>query len=198
LEKTINIPCENIELDGLFHHVSDKKAAVISHPHPLYGGNMENTVVEVITEELIKNGYSTLRFNFRQVNTQGSDNDSIKDLKAAMLFLEDKGFKNNILLAGYSYGSWVNSTAISQGLIVSDSIMVSPPIAFMDYKNIKTPPGKGLVVTGTNDEIAPPELVQEKVKEWHAALKFETIKGCDHFYGGYFQELKKIISDYLK
>lgn len=197
MEKKVKIYCEKIELNGLFQYISNEKAAIITHPHPLYGGNMENSVVVLLQEELIKKGYSTLRFNFRQVNESLSDKESIIDLKAAIFFLNEKGLKNNPLLAGYSYGSWVNTSAISQGLDIANNIMISPPIAFLDYKNIQTLPCPGLVVTGTKDDIAPPELVKQSIAKWNPALSLKLIKECDHFYGGHEKELKKIISDYL-
>ena len=197
LEEKVKIYYNKIKTDGLFEHISDEKTAIITHPHPLYGGNMENSVVVLLQGELVKKGYSTLRFNFRQVTEPLSDKESVIDLKAAIFFLNEKGLKNNLLLAGYSYGSWINTSAISQGLNVADSIMISPPVAFLDYKNVKTLPCPGLVVTGTSDDIAPPELVKQSVAKWNPALNLKLIKGCDHFYRGYSQELKKIISDYL-
>ena len=199
LEKKIKICCGKIELDGLFQYTSNEKIAIITHPHPLYGGNMENSVVELLQEELAKKGYSTLRFNFRQVKMEGkgNDEDSIKDLKAAICFLNEQGLNKSLLLAGYSYGSWINTLTVSKGLKISDSIMISPPIAFLDYKDIKALPSPGLVVTGTNDEIAPPALVKKSVAEWNLKLKLEIIKGCDHFYGGYADKLQEIISTYL-
>ena len=197
MEKKIKICCGKVELDGLFQYTSNEKIAIITHPHPLYGGNMENPVVELLQEELAKKGYSTLRFNFRQVKMEGNDEDSIKDLEAAVCFLNEQGLNNSLLLAGYSYGSWINTSAVSKGLIVSDSIMISPPIAFLDYKNIKALPSPGLVVTGTNDEISPPDLVKKSVAEWNLKLKLKIIKGCDHFYGGYTGKLKEIITNYL-
>lgn len=197
MEKRVKICRDEIELDGLFDHISNEKAAIITHPHPLYGGNMENSVVALLQEALVKNGYSTLRFDFRQVTQSLSDKESIEDLKIAIDFLGEKGLKDKLLLAGYSYGSWINTSVISQGLNVADSIMISPPIAFLDYKNIKTLPCPGLVVTGTKDDIAPPELVKKSIEKWNPKLNLKIIEGCDHFYGGYTQELKKIISDYL-
>ncbi|MCP3899309.1 MAG: alpha/beta hydrolase [Desulfobacteraceae bacterium] len=197
MEKKVTIYCDTIELDGLFEHVSNEKAAIITHPHPRYGGTMENYVVETLQETLIKNGYSTLRFNFRQVYVSGSDEDSIEDLKAVIDFLKEQGLDDNILLAGYSYGSWINSSAVSQGLSVADTIMISPPIAFLDYKNIKTLPSPGLVVTGTDDEIAPPGLVKKSVEQWNSEIVLEIIPGCDHFYGRYLNQLKEIVANYL-
>ncbi|MCD4742648.1 MAG: alpha/beta hydrolase [Desulfobacteraceae bacterium] len=197
MEKSVIIYCNKIELDGLFEYISNEKVAIITHPHPLYGGNMENPVVELLQEELVKKGYSTLRFNFRQVKMPGNDKESINDLEAVVSFLKEQGIKINPLLAGYSYGSWINTSAISNGLDVSDSIMISPPIAFLDYKNIKALPSPGLVVTGTDDEIAPAGPVKKNAAKWNPEFKIEIINGCDHFYGGYTEELKKIVSDYL-
>lgn len=197
LEEIVKISCGNIELDGLFQHKSFNKAAVITHPHPLYGGTMDNLVVHVLQEELSKKGYSTLRFNFRQVYEQLTDIDSEKDLETAINFLKEKKGIKNILLAGYSYGSWINTRVVSKGLNISKIIMVSPPVAFLDYKNIKTISCPGLVVTGVDDDIAPPELVKKEIKKWNYELKFKLIKGCDHFYQGYLEELEKIISEYI-
>jgi alpha/beta superfamily hydrolase len=197
LEKKVKICCDKIELDGFFQYTSKEKSAIITHPHPLYGGSMENPVVELLQEQLTAKGYSTLRFDFRQVKMDGNDEDSIRDLEAAIWFLKEQGVGNNLLLAGYSYGSWINTSAISKGLKVADTIMISPPIAFLDYKNIETLSSPGLVITGSNDEIAPPELVKKNAARWNPQLNMEIINGCDHFYGGYTDKLKEIISNYL-
>lgn len=197
MEKNIQISHDNIKLTGLYHDKPGEKAAVITHPHPLYGGSMDNMVVEILQEELSKKEYSTLRFNFRQVYEQLTDRDSERDLEAAINFLkENKGIKN-ILLAGYSYGSWINTRVVSKGLKISKIVMISPPVAFLDYKNIKTISCPGLVVTGADDDIAPPELVRDKIKKWNTDFKFKVIKNCDHFYGSCLKELAKIISDQL-
>lgn len=197
MEKEIKIRNGKIELTGLFEHNSHKKVAVITHPHPLYGGNMENPIVEILQEELKKNKYSTLRFNFRQVYEPLTDKDSQEDLNIAVNYLKEKGYLDKILICGYSYGSWISTLVIANGLKCHETIMISPPVGFLDYTGIKKISCSGLAVTGINDDIAPPELVKETINNLNPGIKLKTIKGCDHLYSGYTKELRKIISDYL-
>ena len=65
--KKVRFFSENFEIEGLFSKKDEKKGVVITHPHPLYGGDMYNLVVETIVHVYNINGYSTLKFNFRGV-----------------------------------------------------------------------------------------------------------------------------------
>jgi len=58
-------------------------------------------------------------------------------------------------------------------------------------------PSTGLIVTGRNDEIAPPDLIVQHIKRWGISPRFEIIENCDHFYSGCLQGLKTILAGYL-
>lgn len=196
----ISIECGNINLEGLLHENSRQKAAVICHPHPLYGGNMNNPVVMTISDAFFEKGFTTLRFNFRGTgNSTGMFDEGIgeqTDIKAAISFLEDGGYQE-IYLAGYSFGARVNAAVVSGGCKVKDHMMVSPPAGFMSFDEIERLPSTGLIVTGNEDDIAPADVIQTCIDRWKINPRYEIINECDHFYSGCLERLKDILTDYL-
>ncbi|MFZ2631751.1 MAG: alpha/beta fold hydrolase [Desulfosalsimonadaceae bacterium] len=199
-ERKIKIPCENgIELEGLMDSGSTGRGVVAVHPHPLYGGDMTNNVVETIVGAYRKQRHATLRFNFRGVGASTGDHDDgigeQADLLAAFQFLKGQGIES-IDLAGYSFGAWVIAKAA--GKIPADRIiMVAPPAAMMDFdENIRIP-GLKLVITGSRDEFAPVDRIKELTAAWDPAAAFEVIDGADHFFLGYAQRLTEILCQYI-
>jgi len=185
------------EIEGLLEKNSKTKGAVVSHPHPLYGGNMHNNVVEAITRVYQKKGYTTLRFNFRGIGkSQGAYADGVgeqDDVRAAVSFLKDSGL-TTIDLAGYSFGTWVNALAIRDAQILQTMIMVSPPVAFIDFTSISNLERLKLIITGSRDDIAPVEMVKKAYPKWNPAARLEVIEGADHFYWGYEDKLEAVIA----
>ncbi len=200
MESKIIIHCKTIMLEGILDRNSLQKAVIVTHPHPLYGGNMDNPVVKTIAGAFSEKGFATLRFNFRGTGDSTGAFDNGKgeqeDIRAAMDFLLGKGFEK-IHLAGYSFGSRMNAALVSEGCEVEDHIMVSPPVAFMSFDDIEKMPHTGLIVTGRNDEIAPPDLVLQHIKRWGISPRCDIIEHCDHFYSGSLKKLKAILTDYL-
>ncbi len=199
--ETIMFISEGVEIEGLLDPGSNEKGVVITHPHPLYGGDMYNYVVESIARIYREYNYTTLRFNFRGAGGSGGKYDNgigeQNDVKAALLHLNDSGI-NNLSLAGYSFGAWVNAHAAENDLGVREMVMVSPPVAFMDYSDIASNKKLKLVMTGSNDEIAPPEMINKLLPKWNSEALFEVIQGADHFYSGYLNGLESVLSSYIK
>jgi len=187
-------------IEGLLEKNSETNGVVITHPHPLYGGNMHNNVVISITNTYQKMGYTTLRFNFRGVgNSQGSYGDGVgeqEDVRAAISYLTDLSI-NQIDLAGYSFGAWVNALAASNNLNINNMVMVSPPMAFTDFGSVSNLSRLKLVITGTRDDIAPVEMINQAYPGWNDAAQFEVIDGADHFYAGYLDKLEAGLTAYL-
>ncbi len=189
---------ENYEIEGLFNKRDKNKGVVITHPHPLYGGDMYNLVVETIVHVYNIKGYSTLKFNFRGVGkSQGQYDNGVgeqKDVLAALSFLADMGLEK-IALAGYSFGAWVNAHAVIQeDIFVENMMMVSPPVGFMDFNAINAMNVLKFVTTGSRDDIAPAGIVKKMLPTWNPDARFEIIEGADHFYGGYLEQLESILS----
>jgi alpha/beta superfamily hydrolase len=196
LEKQIQIPSIDRFIEGLYCQGANSQGAVITHPHPLYGGDMHNDVVAAVTEVYQKLGYSTLRFNFRGVgNSQGQYSEGVgeqNDVAAAVAYLTAKRVAT-VTLAGYSFGAWVNACWVSNGGAVRHMVMVSPPVAFIGFKDLQPLDCLELVVTGDQDDIAPAAQIQQCLPDWNPNARFEIIKGADHFYGGCIDQLKDIL-----
>ncbi|MCF6248116.1 MAG: alpha/beta hydrolase [Desulfobacula sp.] len=200
MESNIRFSSGDFTLEGILNEQSGRDAVVICHPHPLYGGNMDNPVVMTIARAFFEKGFTTLRFNFRGAdNSTGKFDEGIgeqDDVKAALSFLDEKGYANRTL-AGYSFGARMNASIVSIGCEVKDHIMVSPPVGFMSFDDIENMPSTGLIITGRNDDIAPPALVEKHIKRWKIDSKFKIIEDCDHFYSECLDDLQGVLTDYL-
>ena len=201
MEEKCIIRSREFDLEGLLEKNSNDQAVVITHPHSLYGGSMHNPVVDAIRTAFKMNGFTTLRFNFRGVgNSQGNFDEGRgeqEDVRAAITYLSESGV-TNLHLTGYSFGAWVNASfIINNGPSVNEMIMVSPPVAFIDFGSIGTIDCLKLVITGSQDDIAPPTLIRSVLPVWNPDARFEIIEGCDHFYGGHLKKLESILSSYL-
>ncbi len=188
------------EIEGVFNKKTEDKGVVITHPHPLFGGDMYNMVVETIVHAYHKNGYSTLKFNFRGVGkSQGRYDNGVgeqQDVRAAILFLFETGIKQ-IDLAGYSFGAWVSAHAIGKDSSVENMVMISPPVGFMDFQPSISLDCLKYVVTGSQDDIAPAALIEKMLPAWNPNARFDVIDGADHFYGGYLEPLETALSSNL-
>ncbi len=196
MEKKIDFISDNNRLEGLFYEGSNGKGVVITHPHPMYGGDMYNGVVESIASAYRGKGYSTLRFNFRGAGaSEGRFDDGDgeqKDVLAAREYLEQMKIQG-VDLAGYSFGAWVNARVGCVGATGQQMVMVSPPVAFLDYASVGRLPCLKLVVAGSRDDYAPTDHIRNMLPNWNDAAAFNIIEGADHFYGGYLQELESTL-----
>jgi hypothetical protein len=197
MAEKITFLSEGYKIEGLLNQKDEKKGVVVTHPHPLYGGDMNNLVVESIVHVYHIKGYSTLKFNFRGVGkSQGAYDNGLgeqKDVLSALSFLTDMGMEQ-IDLAGYSFGAWVNAHALQKDTLTKQMIMVSPPVGFMDFKSIVTMNTLKFVVTGNRDDIAPADVIKKMMSTWNPNARFEVIDGADHFYGGYLNQLESVLS----
>ena len=197
MAEKITFLSEEYEIEGLLNKKDEKKGVVVTHPHPLYGGDMYNLVVESIVHVYQMKGFSTLKFNFRGVGrSQGTYDNGFgeqKDVLSALSFLSDMGL-GRIDLAGYSFGAWVNAHAIQEDTQVEQMIMVSPPVGFMDFKSIVTMNTLKFVVTGNRDDIAPAGVIEKMMSSWNPNARFDVIDGADHFFGGYLNRLESVLS----
>jgi hypothetical protein len=112
------------------------------------------------------------------------------------VYLKNLG-KREIHLAGYSFGTWVNTMGLENFGEVNCVVMVSPPVNFMDFSLINSDQRIRLVISGSNDEIAPPRMVKEMIPTWNTKAIFHEIPDADHFYFGKTEEIEKIIGDFI-
>lgn len=193
-EEKIRLLSGELELEGLYCGGRSGKGVAVTHPHPLYGGDMFSPVVEAVVSAYQRCGFATLRFNFRGTgNSTGVHGRGVgerADVAAAIDCLVRKGLQR-IHLSGYSFGAWVNAMAVQDRLPVQQMTMVAPPVAFIEFADgIRLPTLTG-VVAGSHDEFAPPALVKPLMGRWNPATRLEVIDGADHFFFGYLEEVTR-------
>ena len=200
MEERVAFYSDNYQLEGILDFQSTEHGVIVTHPHPLYGGDISNMVVELITATFRSKGFSTLRFNFRGVGgSQGSYSDGVgeaRDVCAAGKYLATKKIRS-LTLAGYSFGAWVNAKVNCDEVEFEKMVMVSPPVAFMDFKPVGPIANLRLVITGSRDEIAPPEQIKDMLPVWNRSAHLEIIEGADHFYWNHFKTLDKVLGSYI-
>src|SRR5260370_23889912 len=123
-EERVTFKSSDLTLEGMIAYpggAGPHRAAVVCHPHPLYGGSMYNNVVDAVLEALHARGFATLRFSFRGVGQSEGEFDNGKgeadDAIAAIHFLTaQKGVRTDgAVLAGYSYGAMTAVRAAASG-----------------------------------------------------------------------------------
>lgn len=203
-ERGIRISVGKFSLEALYDPGESPDGALICHPHPLYGGSMDNNVVSVLQKALRKGGWGTLRFNFRGVDGSGGDHagskGDVEDLLAAAEVLLKMG-KAPLHLAGYSYGSWIALQAIRSGLQPSTLILASPPVDFVDFDGLVLPESPCLITAGEYDDFC----TLPSLKAWLSAqlaaeshTRLEVIPRCDHFYWGREDVLEAAVVNFLQ
>lgn len=198
MEERITFLSEGLRIEGLWQQLSPTHAAVVTHPHPLYGGDMHNPVVTTIVDSFARKGYATLRFNFRGTGaSEGCYDDGPgeqHDLLAALDWVSARTTAKTSVV-GYSFGAWVAAGAAAAGhLNAGTLLLVSPPVAFISFDQIGPPPGLTTVVTGSRDEFAPLSQVRALVERWQVSQALAVIDPCDHFYSGCLSQLGNILN----
>ncbi|MGO9453720.1 MAG: alpha/beta hydrolase [Candidatus Binataceae bacterium] len=191
-----------LQLEGLIASpTAASGAAVVCHPHPMYGGSMHNNVVEAVLDALWGRGYATLRFNFRGVGESEGEYDGgegeADDARAAVLFLAERAVIKAVTLAGYSFGASVAMRAGLADTAIDRVVAVALPIAMMD-SSIDGPAAKPvLLVSGDRDSYSPVDPLKSLAERLGDAAHLEIIAGADHFFGGYEPRLSAAVAGAL-
>jgi len=197
-EEHVFFRADDLQIEGLYGASGSQRGAVIAHPHPQMGGSMNNSVVEALVQVYSLKGVSTLRFNFRGVGRSEGYYDNgdgeQADLIGASAFLNERN-KNEIMLAGYSFGAWIITRLLKRRDQFSNVILVSPPIDYFDIDFSGLEERIGLVICGENDQFSN----AQKLKDISEKIKFKlyTVQGADHFYWGREGEIAAAIGKYL-
>ena len=202
-EALLTIPCGNLHLEARFDRGDGAATAVICHPHPLYGGSMDNNVVDALQKSLRDGGLGTLRFNFRGVGGstgqhRGAQAD-VEDLIAVFDYLHQQGLQV-LPLAGYSYGAWIGLRAMKEGLEPPLSILASPPLDFLDFRGLAPPSCPCLITLGDQDDFCSVASIRSwstPAPEAGSGARLELLPGCDHFYGGFEKSLAEKVTAFL-
>ncbi len=177
---------DGLALEGeLIAPASPVAAAVICHPHPLYGGNMHNGVVDTLFQRWGSAEVATLRFNFRGAGgSDGEHGDGVAervDIAGAVGELANRFPDVPLILAGYSFGA-------DTALAVSDDrvaawFLVAPPLRIVPIAEMQAPsdPRQKTIVTGSEDDFRPANQVEEITADWPETTVV-VAEGTNHFF----------------
>lgn len=198
----VSIPCGEISLEGVLHLPDDTSpypAAVVCHPHPLYGGDMDNSVVVAVCQALVTCSVATLRFNFRGVGESGGKfGGGVKereDVKAALDYLVTRREidTRKLGLVGYSFGGMVAFSVAQEDARVRKLMLVSPMLNEEGWEELKSYPRLKLVLLGDADTVVP----YVRLKKYFISDKqFKVITGADHFWWGFEEEISKRVEGF--
>lgn len=199
---TIPVPDSEIVLEGVFLGGTDPDAggAVIAPPHPLYGGSLESPVVGELAYACRGCGFASLRFNWRGVGASSGEAsgelaDAESDYRAAFVQLAET-VEGPVIAAGYSFGS-VGALRLARDPRIKRVALISPPPALLDADALADFSARLLVITGSDDAIAPAAELEKRV-EGVPRARFEIITDADHFFLAGLADVGRIFSDWLQ
>ena len=200
-EKQVSFRSGDLTLEGLIANPGgDAPAAVVCHPHPMYGGSMYNNVVDAMLAAMWQLGYATLRFNFRGVGRSEGEHDGgpgeVDDAIAAMAFLvaQPGVGKEGSVMAGYSFGAMVAVSAGYERAEIAGIVAVAIPLAMADARIPDGASKPVLLVSGDSDSYSPVAGLQALRSKIGDAARLEIVAGADHFFGGREAELSRVIA----
>jgi alpha/beta superfamily hydrolase len=183
------------------HAEASPLAAVLCHPHPLYGGTLHNKVIYQAAKSLDSLGVPVLRFNFRGAGLSAGEHDrgigERADVQAAIDFLAQEFPGRALLLGGFSFGSCVGLRVGCNDDRVKELIGLGIPVNSSDFSYLETCDKPKLIVHGTQDEHGKWETVESTVAHMAGDTRLVFVQDADHFFAGHLGELDRAICDWF-
>jgi uncharacterized protein len=176
-------------------------AAVIAHPHPLFGGTMDNKVVQTLARAFVQSGWVALRFNFRGVGaSEGVHDEGRGETQDMLALVADQAGDGPLALAGFSFGSFVATRAVEAlwGTRAIEKIVLVGTAASR-FEVAKLPDeahDRTLVVHGEQDDTVPLASVMDWARP--QSLPVTVVPGGGHFFHGQLPLLKSLVLRHLR
>ncbi len=189
-------------------------AAVVCHPHPLYGGTLHNKVVFHAMKALNSFGFPVLRFNFRGTGLSEGEHaggiGEVEDVRAALDWLEHE-FTFPVIFAGFSFGAAVGLRAAYADERVSALIALGLPAVadagrtevrnedrVYDFEFLRACTKPKLFVSGSRDQFGPPGKLEALVETFADPKKLVRIEAGDHFFEGRLKEMRTAVEEWTR
>jgi alpha/beta superfamily hydrolase len=186
-------------------------AALVCHPHPLYGGTLHNKVVFHAMKALNSFGFPVLRFNFRGTGLSEGEHANgvgeVEDVRTALDWLE-REFTLPVIFAGFSFGAAVGSRAaynndrvralIALGLPAVPVPSESGAARVYDFEFLRDCTKPKLFVSGSRDQFAPPGKLEALVATFAEPKQLVRIEAGDHFFEGRLREMRETVEAWVK
>ena len=181
-------------------------AALVCHPHPVYGGTLHNKVVFHATKALNGFGFPALRFNFRGAGLSHGEHDygqgEIEDVRTALDWL-DREFRLPIVFAGFSFGAAVGLQTVCHEERVVGAIGLGLPLQSVegrtyDLSCLRSYRNPKLLISGSRDQFGPRAKLQTFLESLPEPKKLVIIESADHFFEGRLREMREAIEAWVR
>ncbi|GAA6142791.1 alpha/beta family hydrolase [Hydrogenophaga sp. 5NK40-0174] len=200
-KRTVAGPAGSIEVALDSPDGAARATAVIAHPHPVYGGTMDNKVVQTIARAAVAEGLKAVRFNFRGVGASAGEYDEgrgeIDDMLAVINACAAEG---PLVLAGFSFGAFVTSHVIERlhtHRAIGQVVLVGPATSRFDVADIPEElHERTLIIHGERDDVV--EL--SSTMDWarSQSLPVLVVPDVGHFFHGQLNLLKAVVARHLR
>ena len=177
------------------------RAAIVCHPHPLFGGTMHNKVVFRIAKAFHQSGFAALRFNFRGTGRSLGNHDEGRgeqdDLRAAISFIEQKYPGAQLWLAGFSFGSAVMLRVACEPERIRALVAAGVPVSKYNFEHLLSCAKPKLFVQGALDEFGSAADIERLFEKLPEPKRLKIIEEADHFFEGRLEELEQAVKEFI-
>ncbi|HJS89480.1 MAG TPA: alpha/beta fold hydrolase [Steroidobacteraceae bacterium] len=204
IEAIVESPAAERPAEGaapLAEHAPVTRFGIVCHPHPLYGGTLDNKVVYTLARAFVELGVPTIRFNFRGVGASSGRFDQgfgeTADVLDVIAYGRERWPSASLWLAGFSFGGAVAVRAAAQAR-PERLVVVAPGITRVALDGVGSPPGPWLIIQGDADDVIEPAAVLEWAHRQTVPPAVRLLPGAGHFFHGRLHELRGVVLEYLK
>ena len=178
-----------------------RMAAVVCHPHPLYGGTLHNKVVYQVAKTLHRLSLPVLRFNFRGAGTSEGTHDEGRgeqdDVRAAIDFLAEHFSGAPILLVGFSFGAVVGLRVGCSDARVAELVGLGLPANNSDLTFLAMCRKPKLFVQGGQDQYGSQENVDALMETLPEPKRLVVVENADHFFTGKLDPMNRAVGEWM-
>lgn len=175
--------------------------AVVCHPHPVYGGTLDNKVVYTLARCALAAGFSAVRFNFRGVGKSAGTFDNglgeTDDAAAVLAWAQAQQRATRCVLMGFSFGAAV-ALRLAARAAPAQLVTIAPPLSYFDHDVMPRPECPWLVVHGDADTTVPWPETKARLEQHGLTPQVVVLPGVEHFFHGKLAELRAAVEPVLR
>jgi hypothetical protein len=177
-------------------------AVVVCHPHPVYGGTMDNRVVYRASKAAAEAGFAALRFNFRGAGRSTGQFDQglgeREDAAAAIRWLGERYAELDLGIMGYSFGAWVGLDAGHAIPRIKALVGLGLPLDMYNFEFLLSNSKPALYIVGTRDDFCSKDNLDRFASRLPATSSLQRIEGSDHFFNGHVEDVQKLVMEFFQ
>jgi len=180
---------------------ASRGVAVIAHPHPLFGGTLDNKVVQTLARAFTQSGWTAVRFNFRGVGaSEGVYDEGRGEVEDMLAVVQQAAPQGALALAGFSFGGFVTSQVFARlqpTRVIEKLVLVAPAASRFSVSDIpEAAHEQTLVIHGEQDDTVPLQAVMDWARP--QLLPVTVVPGGGHFFHGQLPLLKSLVARHLR